>query len=205
MLLAASAVGVAAVVKPMSVFLTLAAAVSLSVSRHGVIGAVTSARVWGLLALSVLPPGLYYGYGALYGSLAQDQMHLRFVPALLGSAFFWEGWWTQIQRVFGTPMFIAGAAGTMLLARGPYRTLLIGLWVGYALFAVAFTYHMATHDYYHLPYIALIAFGVAALFGVVEQWLRPRSARGGDGGCGSDDDRDRDRGVSRRVASPDCR
>jgi hypothetical protein len=71
-------------------------------------------------------------------------------------------------------MFFAGVVGTMLVPRGPYRTLLLGLWLGYALFAVAFTYHMVTHDYYHLPYIALIAFGVAALFHVLEQWLRPR-------------------------------
>ena len=174
MLVAASAVGIAGVVKPMSVFLTLAAAGSLAIARHGLRGAVTNAKVWRLLVLSVVPPGLYYGYEAVYGSLAQDQMHLRFVPSLLGSAFFWAGVWTQIQRAFGPVMFLAGAAGTMFIARGPYRTLLIGLWVGYALFAVTFTYHMATHDYYHLPYIALIAFGVAALFGRLEPLVRQR-------------------------------
>jgi hypothetical protein len=174
MLLAASGVAVAALVKPMSVFLTLPAAFGLSVSRHGLMGTLRRARVWGLLTLSVLPPALYYGYRAVFGGLAQDQMHLRFVPALLGSRFFWGGWWTQIERVFGVPVFVAGVAGTVFVARGPYRTLLVALWAGYALFAVAFTYHMATHDYYHLPYIAVIAFGAAALFGVLERWLRPR-------------------------------
>ena len=174
LLLAAATVAVAALVKPMSVYLTLAAASSLAIARHGVIGALTTTRVWTLLTLSMLPPGLYYGYGALYGTLAQDQMQLRFVPALLPSTFFWGGWWTQIQRVFGTPMFLAGAAGAMLITRGAYRTLLLGLWVGYVVFAVTFTYHMATHDYYHLPYIAVIALGVSALFARLEHWMRTR-------------------------------
>ncbi len=33
--------------------------------------------------------------------------------------------------------------------------LLAALWIGYAAFAFAFTYHMPTHDYYHWPYIAV--------------------------------------------------
>jgi hypothetical protein len=160
------------------VFLTLAAAVSLAVARHGVRAALTSRKVWRLLSLSVLPPALYYGHSAIFGNLAQDQMHLRFVPTLLDSRFFWGGWWTQIERVFGVPMFVAAIAGTVLMSRGPYRTLLVALWVGYGIFAVTFTYHIATHDYYHLPYIALIAIGVSALFGVVEEWLRQRERAG---------------------------
>ena len=39
-----------------------------------------------------------------------------------------------------------------------------------------FTYHMPTHDYYHLPYIAVVALGVSMLFARVAdrmpQWWR---------------------------------
>ncbi|MEO7132875.1 MAG: hypothetical protein ABI024_01530, partial [Vicinamibacterales bacterium] len=39
---------------------------------------------------------------------------------------------------------------------------------GYLAFAVVSTYHMPTHDYYHLPYIALVSIGVAVLFARLE-------------------------------------
>jgi len=44
------------------------------------------------------------------------------------------------------------------------RWLLAALLGGYLSFAIVFTYHMPTHDYYHLPYIAVVAIGAAVLF-----------------------------------------
>ncbi len=42
-------------------------------------------------------------------------------------------------------------------------TFLAGLWVAYILFGFFFDYHVATHDYYHLPLIPLVAFSLAPL------------------------------------------
>jgi hypothetical protein len=56
------------------------------------------------------------------------------------------------------------------------RTLLVSWWAGYLLFAVAFTYHMPSHDYYHLPYVALVALGAATLMDRLMSWLGPRVA-----------------------------
>jgi hypothetical protein len=79
------------------------------------------------------------------------------------SSFFWHGWLTQIGRVFTVPLFVASLIGTLVAPGQIGRVMLAALWLGYALFAVAFTYHMPTHDYYHWPFIAAVALGTAAI------------------------------------------
>ena len=159
---AALLVGVATVVKPMSVFLTLPVLVGMALARQRWWQVMTDRRFASLVLLGFLPATLYYGYGALFGTLARDQMRMRFVPALLTSSFFWHGWLTQIRRVFGLTLFVLALAAPAIAPRRGARFLIASLWIGYAAFAVAFTYHMPTHDYYHLPYIAVVALGVAA-------------------------------------------
>jgi 4-amino-4-deoxy-L-arabinose transferase-like glycosyltransferase len=171
---AASLIAVAGLVKPMSVFLTFAAVVGLAAGRAPWRRLLTDRRLVWLLVLGFAPGILYYGYGALFGSLARDQMRMRFVPALLPTAFFWHGWLTQIRRVFGLPLLLGSLAGIALAPRRESRFFLAALWLGYAAFAVAFTYHMPTHDYYHLPYVAVVALGVAA---TLERLLEPVARR----------------------------
>jgi hypothetical protein len=117
---------------------------------------------WSVIGVGLLPAVLIYGYGAAFGTLARDQMHLRFVPALIPTPFFWGGLWTQVARVLG-PAVVAATAVGMIVAERPTRVVLTALLAGYLAFAIAFTYHMPTHDYYHLPYIALAALAGASL------------------------------------------
>jgi hypothetical protein len=101
-------------------------------------------------------------------------MHMRFVPNLLLTKFFYAGLLTQIRRVFTLPLFIVGVAGIALATREVGRTLMAGLWIGWVAFAIAFTYHMPTHDYYHWPYIAAVSLGAAALWSRLEQLVEGR-------------------------------
>ncbi|MEO8480846.1 MAG: glycosyltransferase family 39 protein [Acidobacteriota bacterium] len=161
--LAAALTGLALLLKPMSVFLVLPVAIGLAVAQRGWRRLPRSRALVVLLVLALIPPGIFYGYSTLFGSLAQDQMKLRFVPSLLPTAFFWHGLLKMIRRVYGLPILAAAVAGTMLAPTRAARAVLAALWVGYVAFAVAFTYHMPTHDYYHLPYLVLAALGVVAL------------------------------------------
>jgi hypothetical protein len=171
-------VGLALFVKPMSVFLTIPVLIGLHFLRHrsrAPGGAGSGAGAWRDLAIMLawcfVPPVLYYGWTALFGSLIKDQAHMRFVPELLVTKFFWTGMLTQIQRVFTLPVAIVGWLGIAFATRGLARVLLASLWIGYAAFAVAFTYHMPTHDYYHWPYIAVVALGAGIVVTRLESVL----------------------------------
>lgn len=150
LLVAAGAVGIAGLIKPMSVFLTMPAALVLN-GRFLTI------------PLGLLLPGLYYGYSAVAGSLVRDQMRMRFEPHIIGSSFFWQGLANMIARVETMPLFVLAVAAMFVASDRLGRWILAALFAGYAAFAVVFTYHMPTHDYYHLPYIAVVALAVAML------------------------------------------
>ena len=186
-------VGLALFIKPMSVFLTIPVMIGLHLVRHplrgyrtkmadGVAPAIahrTAQRqasvAWRdlafMLAWSFVPAVVYYGSTALFGSLLKDQARMRFVPDLLLTTFFWNGMLTQMQRVFTVPVAVVGWLGIILAARGTARAVLASLWIGYAAFAIAFTYHMPTHDYYHWPYIAIVGLGAGVVATRVERML----------------------------------
>jgi Dolichyl-phosphate-mannose-protein mannosyltransferase len=173
---AAAAVAAALVVKPMSLFLVVPSAVGLAVARSGAAGVARDRRLLGQLALGLLPATILYGYSTVFGTLARDQWQMRFVPSLIPTRFFWNGWLTQIGRVFGLPLLVAGVAGALCARDGWMRRLLAWLWLGYAAFAVGFTYHMPTHDYYHLPFLPVAALGAAL---VVDRCLSALASRTG--------------------------
>ena len=160
---AAAGIAVAALVKPMSVFFTVPAAIGLASANSGTFAVFRRPVTLAPVALGLAPALAYYAYGAVFGTLARDQMRLRFVPSLVVTSFFFDGLATQVQRVFGWPVFMAGIVGTMVAHRSSARRVLLWMWIGYAAFAIAFTYHMPTHDYYHLPFIALAGFATATL------------------------------------------
>jgi hypothetical protein len=174
-------VGLAILIKPMSIFLVMPVLLGLHVMR------MLSNRPSGLArtgsldllittGLCLIPAGLFYGYHSLFGSLVRDQMHMRFVPQLVMTSFFWSGLLRQIQKVFTLPFWLIGLLGIVISPRPVGRVLLASLWVGWCAFAFAFTYHMPTHDYYHWPYIAAVALGVAAVVSRLEDALASRVA-----------------------------
>jgi 4-amino-4-deoxy-L-arabinose transferase-like glycosyltransferase len=173
---AALLIGAALLVKPMSVFLVVPATIALGLTRDPGTSFRIRPATWLILAVGFLPALAYYGHSMVFGRLAQDQFQTRFVPSLLPTSFFWRGWWTQIGRVLGAPVFFVAVAGVVLTRAARLRWLMIAFGLGYAAFAVAFTYHVPTHDYYHLPYVFVGALGVAAAFDRVTAALSPRSA-----------------------------
>jgi len=167
-------VALALVIKPMSVFLTIPVVLGLGILRGRDVPRASLPMVIVTVGLALLPAVLYYGYSTVFGSFAKDQMAMRFVPDLLTTTFFWGGLAKQIGRVFTMPLFVLSVAAIGLAPRWPMRVALASLWIGYAAFAVAFTYHMPTHDYYHWPFISAVAFGVAAAVSRLEQVVSDR-------------------------------
>mgnify|MGYP006268956145 FL=1 len=171
------AVGAAGLIKPMSVFITvpvlgmLALIEPLPWKQRIQAGAE-------LLLVSMLAPLLFYGYSATMGSLVQDQMKMRFEPQLISTPFFWNGLGRMISRAETVPLFLVALLGAAIARDRVARWVLAGLFVGWAMFAVAFTYHFPTHDYYHLPYLPVVAVGAALVLARVESFV-PSAARVG--------------------------
>ena len=131
---AALLIGVAGLIKPMSVFLTVPAIARVShapaTSRAAADRGSRQADAR-LLAGGLLLPVLYYGSEALTGTLVRDQMRMRFEPHLIATAFFWRGLATMASRVETLPLFAAvgdrdvrcGGSTGAAAARGAARRL----------------------------------------------------------------------------------
>ena len=177
------ATAIAAFIKPMSLFFTFGcfAAVVWPV-RSGQDGGdgedaswmaalrsrLFSWQTWAFLFLSIVPMAAYYAYGLFVTGKMQEQAGGRFLPELLLTRFFWSGSWATGQVVAGWWVWVLAAAGALMARPGLPRRLFVGFWGAYLLFGVVFTYHFATHDYYHLPALIILALGVGAAVARIE-------------------------------------
>ncbi len=163
LLLAAGASSVAVLVKPQCLFLLLGGTIGLSAVTMGVRNMM---RDWGgaaYLLLSLVPCGLYYGIRYVSNpSMAENSLAWVDVDLWL-TPTFWAGWLAQIHLVVGFPAFAAALVGAAWFHRGAGKALLAGLWGGYAVFGLAFPYHISTHDYYQLPLIPVVGLSLAPL------------------------------------------
>jgi len=159
----------------MSVFVTLPVLVTLEALHDDRTWRQRMIAAGELLFLSLLLPLIFYGRSALFGTLVADQMHMRFEPQLIPTMFFWGGLSRMVSRVETWPLLILAVTGMAVARDRAARFVLLSLFAGYFAFAVAFTYHMPTHDYYHLPYIAVTALGVAVLLARIEMVMPARA------------------------------
>jgi hypothetical protein len=67
--------------------------------------------------------------------------------------------------------------GIFLARERRLRTFLLGLWGAYLLFGLFFDYHIATHDYYHLPLIPIVALSLAPFADLCAAQLALAAAR----------------------------
>ncbi len=170
--IAAALAALTFVVKPGSVFVVVAAFLALAVSREGVRRALSSHAFLLFSAITVTPSLLIYLYGILSGTFLIGEAQKTLLPQLWLSAFFWRGWLINIDRTVGFISFIGALLGALMFRQGLPRTVMTGLWIGYILFALALNYNLATHDYYQLQLIPIVALSVAPILAGVLQHLK---------------------------------
>jgi hypothetical protein len=157
-------------IKPVAIFVLAAVFVALQLGRGGVRSLARSSSV-GVLAVSILPSLLFYGYGMLVSSPLQAYAGSSFLPALVANRFFWRGWLTYVDDVIGFPILIIALVGLLASSRGFSRRLLVGLWIGYVGFCIVLSYRIATHDYYHLQLVPIVALSIAPVAAVLVERL----------------------------------
>lgn len=113
--------------------------------------------VYVFFLVTVLPSLLYTRY-FLSGHIEE-----KFQPhRLLGEAFY-RGLWQQLDGVIGWYFCAAAILGAVFMIRDHKSYIGAGLLASYIAYCLLFTYHAATHSYYHLPMIVIVSICLAPL------------------------------------------
>ena len=159
----------AILVKPNSLFFIFGAFYSIDVFQRGIRKAIFSINILIFSVVSLAPTISYYVYGiwsnvGYLNELAQGS----FLPHLIFKSYFWKGWFIRIGNVIGYIPLAGALIGLFTVKDGRSRALLSGLWIGYGFFGMFFTMHIHTHNYYHLPFIPVVALSLVP----VGLWIR---------------------------------
>ena len=149
--------GLAIFIKFSAAFFVIGAALGLGLSSYKLRDLLRNVQVWLMALLGILPAAAYLVYGMFVGGYLGGQFSGRFIPALLLSPVNYLQWSTKADLAAGGLFIMLGLLGFFLVSDRRLRSLMIGLWAAYLIYGLFFDYHVATHDYYHLPLIAIVA------------------------------------------------
>jgi hypothetical protein len=160
-LFAGLAGGFAIYIKFSAAFFILGAALGILLAQFSLRDLLRKPQVWVMAVLGILPAAIYLFYGIVLNGFLGQQFGGRFIPALLLSPINYIQWAGLANRAAGGVAIMLGLLGLLIVRDRTVRSLLIGLWGAYLLYGLFFDYHIATHDYYHLPLIPLVALSLA--------------------------------------------
>lgn len=155
--------GLAIFIKFSAVFFVIGGALGLVLSHFTLRDLLRNAQVWIIAALGALPAALYLVYGIFIRGDLASQFSGRFVPALMFNPFNYLQWEVKMSMAVGGLFVMLGLLSLFLIRERELRIFLYSLWGTYILFGLFFNYHIATHDYYHLPFIPIVGLSLAPL------------------------------------------
>jgi hypothetical protein len=155
--------GLALFIKFTAAFFVIGAALGLALLRFRFRDLFRNGQVWLIASLGALPAMLYLIYGLFIKGTMGGQFAGRFIPALLLNPFNYLQWITKADVAAGGIFIMLALLGFLFINNQSLRGLLTGLWISYVLYGLFFDYHIATHDYYQLPFIPIVALSLAPL------------------------------------------
>jgi hypothetical protein len=157
--------GFAIFIKFSAAFFIIGTALGLVFSRYTFRELLKNTQVWILALLGAIPALAYLVYGIfIHGGLA-GQFEGRFFPALLIDPLNYLQWANEVNLAVGGLLIMLGLLSFFVVKEKQMQGLMIGLWISYFLYGSFFDYHVATHDYYHLPFIPIVALSLGPLAG----------------------------------------
>ncbi|HET9588123.1 MAG TPA: glycosyltransferase family 39 protein [Anaerolineales bacterium] len=160
-LLAGLVGGLAIFVKFSAAFFVIGGALGFGLAHYSLRDLLRNAQVWSMAVLGALPAAAYLIYGMFIAGFFGQQFSGRFFPALLLSPLTYLQWQTKAAMAAGGIFIMLALLGLFLVRDRLVRTFLYGLWGSYLLYGLFFNHHVATHDYYHLPFIPIVAVSLA--------------------------------------------
>lgn len=125
-----------------------------------------TAMPWAMAGLTVFPSVVYYLLS--HAQRASDFLSF-WVVSLSGLVFttnFYADWLAMIKGLMGLITVLVALIGVVLMERR-MRWLVIGGWIGYLLHGLVLPYQYVTHEYYHLPLVALVGLSVVGVLDVI--------------------------------------
>jgi hypothetical protein len=157
--------GFAIFIKFSAVFFVIGAALGLALWRYTLRDLLRNSQVWLIAVLGVLPGMLYLIYGLFIEGGLGNNFSGRFIPSLLISPQNYIQWMTKLDITTGGIFVMLALLGFFLTTDKRLRSFMIGLWAAYLVYSIFFDYHVATHDYYHLPLLPIVAVSLSPLAG----------------------------------------
>ncbi|HEX2997004.1 MAG TPA: glycosyltransferase family 39 protein [Anaerolineales bacterium] len=155
--------GFAIFIKFSAAFFVIGGALGLALSSFTLRDLLRKVQVWVLALIGALPAAAYLIYGIFIRGDLASQFNGRFVPALLLNPFNYLQWEVKADMAAGGIFIMLGLLGLFLVKDRRMRIFLYGTWGAYILYGLFFDYHIATHDYYHLPFIPIVGLSLAPL------------------------------------------
>jgi 4-amino-4-deoxy-L-arabinose transferase-like glycosyltransferase len=147
--------GIGVLVKVVAAYIVGGAAVGLVLYTLGFKRFWRSRQVWSMAILMALPSAVYYlilnhgRAGDYFTSWTLELSHLLIEPS------FYVRWLSLVQSLMGLTALLLALVG-VLIASPRNRSMLLGLWGGYAAYGLFLPYQMYTHSYYHLQLVPII-------------------------------------------------
>jgi hypothetical protein len=152
--------GTALFVKNLSSFIIVGGFAGVILGVRGLKRSIRDLQFWIMGALLVLPVAIYTLNGVFKLNMA-GQFALRTFPKMWVDPAFYFRWAYTVNFNIGWAAVLLAALSIFLADPKRERPLLVGMWIGYLLFGLTFSYNFFTHDYYQLSFIPVVAISMA--------------------------------------------
>ncbi len=171
--LAGASGGMALLVKGVAGFFVAPMLGAVALTAKPLMRFIRDPKSWLVAGLTILPALVYF--------LVNRERSSEFLSFWSGDLYrmvfttsFYTRWLAMVKGLMSLSTFMAAILGILVSERST-RPLLAGAWIGYGLYGVVFPYQYITHEYYHLPLVALVALGVLPVLQALLNLLRTQS------------------------------
>ena len=127
--------------------------------------------------IGIMPGLIYYLYLILFTPQLQMVAGSVYGPQLLLGSYFWIGWLSQLGDVAGFIPLAGAIIGVILVRDKLAKSILIGLALGYFVYGLIFAYTAATHSYYQIKVVPIVALALSPVIALFLNQLGQKDSR----------------------------
>jgi hypothetical protein len=177
LIVAAVIAGLAILAKPFVLFAVVSGFVALAIYEHTNSKRIKISEYFIFLAICLAVSALFYIYGIVFSGNLSSNFQAGFFPYLFFEPSYWRNWLQTAIAAVGFAPLVIGLAGIAILPSAMSRALIIGLWIGYILFGLAYTFPIGFAGYYHLQLLVILAITIGPVVALFAEHLRRQSYR----------------------------